>query len=161
MELRVSFNNSFYRLAEQLHISSLRETYCRWNIVHRRSRLFHTIHIDTHLCIGQRNVTHVGMLHLCRFLLDIATAHEGLQYLILDALYASCLRQSLRIKRYAEALVYLYGEFNGHNRCQTHITQYGSNTKILGIDNLSNDMMYLLLQNVERSRRLFHLTSSI
>ena len=150
VELRVSFNNSFYRLAEQLHISSLRETYCRWNIVHRRSRLFHTIHIDTHLCIGQRNVTHVGMLNLSSFLLYDTSTHQNFQYLILNTLHTTRLSQSLRIQHYAKALIYLYCQLDRHNRRQAHIPQYRSNSKVLGIDNLCNDAMNFLFQDIHR-----------
>ena len=92
------------------------------------------------------------MLHLSsRLLLGSTSAQQNLQYLIFYALHTASLSQCLRVQRHAEALVYLYGELNGHDRCQSHIAQHCSNTKVLGIDNLSNDIVYLLLQNIQRS----------
>ena len=158
MELRMSLNNSFYRLAEQLRICSLWETYGRRNIIHSRSGLLHAIDIDTHLCIRQREVAHVGMLHLGSFLLGSTSTHQSCQYLVLDALHTTGLRQSLRIQRYAEALVDLYGEFDGHDRRQTYITQYSSNAKVLGIDDLCDDVVNFLLQHIH-GNVAFHISS--
>ena len=146
----MSLDECLHSLDKQLDVHILRELCYDRSIVYGGLGLFHAIDIDTHLCIRQRDITHVSMLYLCSLLLSGAPTHQHLQYLVLDALYASCFCQNLRIQRNAEALVDLYGELDGHDRRQTHIAQHGGHTKVLGIDNLSNDAVYLLLQDIQR-----------
>ena len=92
------------------------------------------IHIHTHLGIRQRNAARVSMCRLGFLLFGSASTHQCRQNLVLNALNAACLCQSLGVQRHAKALVNLDSQLDGHDGRETYIAQHGGHTKVFVVD---------------------------
>ena len=66
----------------------------------------------------------MGIIGIRLLFRNVLPMEHGVKNLILNRLECAALDQRLRVERDTKALIHLYSEFDGHDGCQSRITQH-------------------------------------